>query len=42
MFLECKRPLGSPRHRCEDTLKTDVIETVCEDVDWIESSDGLL
>jgi hypothetical protein len=30
---EGKRPLGRPRHRWEDNIKTEV---GCEGVDWIE------
>jgi hypothetical protein len=32
---EGKRPLGKPRSRWENNIKMDVIETECEDVDWI-------
>ena len=30
---EAKRPLGRPRRRWEDNIKTDV---GCEDMDWID------
>jgi len=33
---EGKRPLGIPRHRIEDNIKTDLQEVVCEGMDWIE------
>ena len=33
---ECKRPLGRPRHRCEDNIKMDLQEVGCGDMDWIE------
>jgi hypothetical protein len=32
---EGRRPLGRPRRRWEDNIKTDLQE-VCEDMDWIE------
>jgi hypothetical protein len=32
---EGKRPLGRIRHREEDNIKVDIMEMVCEDVDWI-------
>jgi hypothetical protein len=32
---EGKRPLGRPRHRCEDNIKIDLAEIMCEGVDWI-------
>jgi hypothetical protein len=32
---ERKRPLGRPRHRCED-IKMDLQEVGCGDMDWIE------
>ena len=31
-----KRPLGIPRHRWEDIIKTDVQEEGCGSRDWIE------
>jgi hypothetical protein len=31
-----KRSLGRPRPRREDDIKTDLIETGCENVDWIQ------
>jgi hypothetical protein len=33
---EGKRPLGRPRHRCEDNIKMDVQEVGCGGMDWIE------
>jgi hypothetical protein len=27
-----KRPLGIPRRRCEDNIRIDLTETVCQDV----------
>jgi len=33
--LEGKRPLGSPRRRWEDNIKTDLQEVGCGGVDWI-------
>jgi len=33
---ERKRPLGSPRPRWEDNIKTDLQEVGCGGVDWIE------
>jgi hypothetical protein len=32
---EGKRQLGRPRHRRGNNFKMDLIETECEDVDWI-------
>jgi hypothetical protein len=32
---EVKRRLGRPRHRWEDSIGMDLIETGCEGVDWI-------
>ena len=32
---ERKRPLGSPRHRCEDNIKMDLKEMGCGGMDWI-------
>jgi hypothetical protein len=34
--LEGKRPLGIPRFRWEDNIKTDLQEVDCGGVDWIE------
>ena len=34
--LEGKRPLGRPRHRCENDIKMDVQEVVCGFMDWIK------
>ena len=33
---EGRRPLGRPRHRCEDNIKMDLQEVGCGDKDWIE------
>jgi len=33
---EGKRPLGRPRRRCEDNIKTDLQEVRCGGMDWIE------
>ena len=33
---EGKRPLGRPRHRCEDIIKLDLQEVVCEVMDWMD------
>jgi hypothetical protein len=33
---EGKRPLGRPRRRWEDNIKTDIQEVGCEVMDWIE------
>ena len=33
---EGKRPLGRPRRRWEDNIKTDLQEVGCGDVDWID------
>ena len=33
-----KRPLGSPRRRCEDNIKMDLQEAGCGGMDWIEVS----
>jgi hypothetical protein len=33
---EGKRPLGSPRHRCEDNIKIQFQEVGCGGMDWIE------
>jgi hypothetical protein len=32
---ERKRPLGTPRHRWEDTIKMDLQEVGCGGMDWI-------
>ena len=34
--LEGKRPLGRPRSRWGDNIKTDLQEMGCWDMDWIE------
>jgi hypothetical protein len=33
---EGKRPLGRPRHRWEDNIKTDLREIVIDGVNWIQ------
>jgi len=33
---ERKRPLGRPRHRCEDNIKMDFKEVGCGGMDWID------
>jgi hypothetical protein len=33
---EGKRPLGRPRRRWEDNIKTDLQEVACGGMDWIE------
>ena len=33
--LECRRPLGRPRHRWVDNIRTDLQELGCGYVDWI-------
>jgi hypothetical protein len=33
---EGRRPLGRPRHRCEDNIKMDLQEVGWEGVDWID------
>jgi hypothetical protein len=33
---EGKRPLGRPRHRCEDNIKLDFQKVGCRDMDWSE------
>ena len=33
---EGKRPLGRPRHRWENNIKTDLQEVGCRGMDWIE------
>ena len=30
-----ERPLGRPRHRYDDNIKTDLQEVGCEGMDWI-------
>jgi len=35
-LTEGKRPLGRPRHRWEDDIKTDLQEVGCVGMDWIE------
>jgi hypothetical protein len=35
-----KRPLGSPRRRCEDGIKMDLREVSWEDVEWIHLAQG--
>jgi hypothetical protein len=32
---EGKRPLGKPRHKCEDNIRMDLREVEWEGVDWI-------
>jgi len=34
--LEGKRPLGRPRCRSEDNIKTDIQEMGCGSMDWIK------
>ena len=34
--LEGKRPLGRSRRRWEDSIKMDLQEVGCEDMDWIQ------
>jgi hypothetical protein len=34
------RPLGRPRHRWEENIRVDVMETGWEDVDWICLAQG--
>ena len=34
--VEGKRPLGRPRRRWEDNIKTDLQEVGCGSMDWIE------
>jgi len=34
--LEGKRPLGRPRRRWEDSIKMDIQEVGCGDMDWID------
>jgi hypothetical protein len=38
---ERKRPLGRPRHRWEDTVNIDVMETGWEGVDWVNLGECL-
>jgi len=33
---ERKRPLGRPRRRWEDSIKMDIQEVGCGDMDWID------
>ena len=33
-----KRPLGRPRHRCEDNVKMDLQGVECEGMDWINGA----
>jgi len=33
---EGKRPLGRPRRRCDDSIKMDLREVGCDDMDWME------
>jgi hypothetical protein len=33
---ERKRPLGRPRHRCEDDIKMDLKEVGCGGMAWID------
>jgi hypothetical protein len=40
-FPEGKRPLGKPKRRRENNIKTDVKEIVCEDVDWIHLAEDI-
>jgi len=35
-----KRPLGGPRHRQNDNIKTDLKGTRCGDMDWIQLAQG--
>ena len=37
---EGKRPLGTPRRRCEDNIKVDLQEEVHVGMDWIELAEG--
>jgi hypothetical protein len=39
---EGKGPLEKPRCRREDSIKIDIKEIVCEDVDWIHVAQGQL
>jgi len=34
--LKEKRPFGRPRHRWDDTIKTDLQEVGCGGMDWLE------
>jgi hypothetical protein len=33
--LECKRPLGRPRHKWENNIKLDLKETRIDEANWI-------
>jgi hypothetical protein len=33
---EGKRPLGRPRHRCQDNIKMDLQQVGCGGMDWID------
>jgi hypothetical protein len=33
---EGRRPLGRPRHRCEDNIRMDLQKVGCGCVDWME------
>ena len=33
---EGKRPLGRPRHRWKDNIKTDLQKVGCEGMDWLD------
>jgi hypothetical protein len=35
-----KRPLGRPKRRWEDNIRTDLRETGCEGVDWMRLAQG--
>jgi hypothetical protein len=37
---ERKRPLGRPRHRWEDNIKSDVQQVGCDGMDWIDLAQG--
>jgi hypothetical protein len=37
---EGKRPLGRPRHRWEDNIKTYLQDVGCEGMDWIGVAQG--
>jgi hypothetical protein len=34
--LEGKRPLGRPKHRWVDNIRTDLVEVGWDDMDWID------
>ena len=36
---EGKRPLGRPRHKCEDNIKVDLQEVVCGSI-WLRTGTG--